>query len=357
MKVLILTRYNRLGASSRLRLLQYSPLLHEKSLDITYSPLFDNRYLQRLYSGKGRDGYALLSAYTKRLARTLTAKHFDVIWLEKEFFPMFPAWIEKILGMLGKPYVVDYDDAVFHNYDLHGNAVVRALLGRKIDHVMKHASVVVVGNDYLYNRARSAGAHRIEILPTAVDVDAYRPHDKSTLSNTFTIGWIGSPSTTRHLQRIESVLIKACSVDGTHLVTVGASPLNFEGIAIEQKPWHEAQEVTDIQSFDVGIMPLPDEPWERGKCGYKLIQYMACGKPVIASPVGINNEIVEHGVNGFLAETTRDWEQALSKLNASPELRVQMGTAGRNKVVREYSTQVVVPKLAQMLRDAAEARP
>lgn len=357
MRILAFTRYSRLGASSRLRMFQYLPHLARRNLDITYSPFFDDQYLQRLYSGEGRNLYDLLRAFTNRFVKMLNAGNFDVIWLEKEVFPILPAWLEKILSMSGKPYVVDYDDAVFHNYDLNNHLIVRKLLGRKIDHVMKNAVLVVTGNDYLASRARFAGAHRVEILPTAVDVGTYKPLEDIPGSDTFTIGWIGSPSTTQHLQLIESALSASCSINGTRLITIGASPLNIESIAAEQKPWQEAREVADIQSFDVGIMPLPDEPWERGKCGYKLIQYMACGKPVIASPVGVNKEIVEHGINGFLAETPKEWEQALAKLKASRELRVQMGMAGRAKVERKFSTQVVGPKLVELLIEAAKSEP
>ena len=116
-------------------------------------------------------------------------------------------------------------------------------------------------------------------------------------------------------------------------------------VPTEHVPWTEAAEVAAIAEFDVGIMPLADEPWERGKCGYKLIQYMACGLPVVASPVGVNRQIVEHGVNGFLAETPTQWDEALRTLLADPALRQRMGQAGRQKVERQFSLQVTGPKV------------
>ena len=125
------------------------------------------------------------------------------------------------------------------------------------------------------------------------------------------------------------------------------------GLPMESVPWTEQTEVASVASFDIGIMPLVDESFERGKCGYKLIQYMACGLPVVASPVGVNRQIVEHGVNGFLAETPAQWEQALHTLLADAGLRQRMGSAGRRKVEAQYCLQVTGPKLASLLKTAA----
>ena len=143
---------------------------------------------------------------------------------------------------------------------------------------------------------------------------------------------------------------------GAGLRIVGARPDAAREGAFVFEPWSEATEVPLIQTFDIGIMPLTDTPWARGKCGYKLIQYMACGLPVIASPVGVNADIVEHGVNGFLADTEEEWAQAISTLLNDRELRRRMGAAGRKKVEAEYSLQVWGPKVAAMIRDVVEGR-
>jgi len=124
--------------------------------------------------------------------------------------------------------------------------------------------------------------------------------------------------------------------------------------SLEILPWTEDTEVSLIQNMDIGVMPLPETPWTRGKCGYKLIQYMACGLPVVASPVGVNCEIVEHGVNGFLAETNEEWRSAVETLLSDADLRRRMGAAGRKKVEDSYSLQVWGPRVAQMLRQVAD---
>ena len=135
---------------------------------------------------------------------------------------------------------------------------------------------------------------------------------RCTCTDVFTIGWIGSPVTECYLQQIAPALSEVCRRNRARVVLVGAQNAQFQNVPVKMHPWSEEGEERDIQSFDVGIMPLPDELWERGKCGYKLIQYMACEKPVVASPVGINQGLVEHGVNGFLASNLQEWVKALS---------------------------------------------
>src|SRR6266542_6639516 len=144
------------------------------------------------------------------------------------------------------------------------------------------------------------------------------------------------PSTVKYLSLIGDVIVDFCRAKKARLIVVGAREAALEGVRAEFRPWSEATEVEDILSFDVGIMPLPDEPWERGKCGYKLIQYMACSRAAIASPVGVNSQLVQTGVNGFLARSDTDWRSALDTLWATPELRARLGRAGRQKVEAEY---------------------
>jgi glycosyltransferase involved in cell wall biosynthesis len=347
-----MTRYGRLGASSRLRSYQYLPFMKKHGIEIEIAPLLDDNYIEDLYSGKGRRKIGILGAYLRRAGRLFGARHFDLIWIEKELFPWVPAWGEVLLDALGIPYVVDYDDAIFHNYDLHPNRLVRFCLGTKIDQVIKRAAVVVVGNDYLGDRARRAGAKRVEYLPTVIDLERYQMALKPR-ETPFTIGWIGSPATAKYIQLVQPALSEVCRNGKARVVLVGSGPVKLADVPVVVLPWSEDSEVAAIQGFDVGIMPLPDEPWERGKCGYKLIQYMACGRPVIASPVGINRQIVEQGVNGFLASDMTDWVTSLNELRDNASLRESMGRAGRSKVEKQYCVQVTAPRLAEILQWAA----
>lgn len=354
MKVLLLSRYDRLGASSRVRSYQYLPYLEGAGLSITVAPMFGDGYLRALYAGRGRVFSEWVSAYFRRVADVLACGEYDVVWLEYEAFPWLPAWAEEWLAWRGIPYVVDYDDAIFHRYDLHRNALVRLALGRKIDRVMRHAALVLAGNSYLAERAQRVGARRVEYLPTSVDVERYRQRS-NTAGEQITVGWIGTPVTARYLYDVADVLAKLQRETGVRVVLVGAGKAEVR-FPCDVRPWSEATEVADLQTFDIGIMPLPDTSWERGKCGYKLIQYMACGKPVVASPVGVNQSIVAQGINGFLAQEPAEWEQALRALIADPALRERMGQAGRRRVEEEFSVQVNAPKLAAWLREVGERR-
>lgn len=351
-RVLVLTRYGQLGASSRVRFFQYLPYLRSQGLELQVETLLDDEYIRRLYSGRQASPAAIGQAYFRRLGWLARSRSFDLLWVEKELLPWLPAWAEGLLDGLGLPYVVDYDDAVFHRYGLHANPLVRTLLGRKIEAVMRHAAVVVAGNDYLAQHARSAGARRVEYLPTVVDLQRYTVQPQPRPG--FRLGWIGTPVTAPNLAQLQPAFADARVRSVVRLVLIGAGgPDPLPGVEKEILPWSEAGEVADIQSFGAGIMPLPDEPFERGKCGYKLIQYMACGLPVIASPVGVNTRIVEPGATGLLASSGSEWTAAILELASNPGLRARLGAAGRARVEQEYSLQVAAPRLLEILRSAS----
>lgn len=354
MKILLLLKYSRMGASSRLRALQYVDHLESEGFDVTVSSLFDDEYLHNLYKYGKRSVFATAQRYLKRLIVLSSTYKYDLIWIEKEIFPYLPAFAEHLLRLQGKPYVVDYDDAIFHNYDLSENSLIRRFLGRKIDKVMRHSACVIAGNAYLAERAKAAGASRVELVPTVVDHQRYTTRN-STDNQRPVIGWIGSPSTQKYVVDIREALDKACKTHDARLMLVGASPQvlsELPGLDVEVVPWSEDREAELIRKMDIGIMPLPDGPWEMGKCGYKLIQYKACSVPVIASPVGMNVDLVNRSQSGLLAGSTADWESALQQLLESAEQRAKMGASGRQAVEETYSLQVQAPVLRRILIEA-----
>jgi len=353
MKVLLLSRYGYLGASSRVRFYQYLPYFRNQGIHVTMSNLLENDYLVDLYGGGRMRLSAIIRAYIRRLRYLLKSSRFNLLWVEYEILPWLPAWGETMLACMGIPYVVDYDDAVFHRYNMHPRHMVRTLLGDKIDIVMRRAALVIVGNDYLGDYAYKAGAKRVEHIPSVVDLDRYNSTMKQE-DPVFTIGWIGSPATAKYLDIVHPALAEVCKKGSARLVLVGSGQFELDGVPAEIHPWSEETEVAEIQDFDVGIMPMPDEAWARGKCGYKLIQYMASARPVIASPVGVAREIVEDGRNGFFATTTTDWVNALSILRNKPGLREEMGKAGRKKVETHYCMQITAPRLASLLRSVTD---
>jgi glycosyltransferase involved in cell wall biosynthesis len=354
MKALMLTRYERSGASSRLRMIQYAETLQAHGIEHSLNPFFNKSYLERLYRERSTLGPAM-TAYADRLGQLRSAGKADLIWLEKEALPWIPWGIERALLPQAVPVVVDFDDAVFHRYDMHRSTSVRRLLGSKLDKLMASASLVTAGNRYLADRAQSAGALRVEIVPTVVDLTAYSQRPEPFSASCPKIGWIGTPSTwSEYMAPMMSMLLQSAEASGARLVAVGAGSAAKTHPLLDNLPWTEDSEVARIQAMDIGVMPLTDTPWARGKCGYKLIQYMACGIPVIASPVGVNAEIVEHGVNGFLVTTEIEWTEALQTLLQDPALRTRMGLEGRRKVERDYSLQVWGPRVAKMLWHIAD---
>lgn len=351
LKILFLTKYTRTGASSRYRTFQYLSHIKRAGVNCEVSPLFGDNYLFSRYKKGHGSALDMFSAFLRRLLSILKAYHADLIVIEYELFPYFPAIFERILKWSGCHYVVDYDDALFHQYDQHRNAIVRTLMRNKIATVMQYADLVVAGNTYLADYAHRAEAKRVEIMPTVVDLDLYPlPAVEAPEQSPFVIGWIGSLSTAQYLQEISQALAEACEDGGVLVRVIGAGVIELQDVPVSIVPWDGATEVATMQTFDVGIMPLPENSWTRGKCGFKLIQYMACGLPVVASPVGANCEIVEHGMNGFLAQTDKEWVQAIFTLRDNPELRKKMGQAGRRKVEEHYSLQVTSPRYVDLMK-------
>lgn len=351
MRVLVLCKYGRLGASSRLRSLQYLPWLEQVGMTCVVSPLLSDYQVEHLYTAGRYPLASLFRSYTRRVRSLLSRRQFDVVWIEKEALPWLPAWFERQL-LRDVPYVLDYDDAIFHNYDQHSSWAVRKLLGCKLDRLMARADLVTVGNDYLADRAVRAGSRRVEIVPTVIDLERYPLRVRTEASTgEVVVGWIGSPATAKYLEMVSEVLNRLCLRHRMRCVAIGAREDQLVGTPFRPAPWHEDTEVSSLCGLDIGIMPLPDAPWERGKCGYKLIQYMGCSLPVVASPVGVNRQIVRNGENGFLADSEVQWEECLERLIVDASLRARMGAAGRERVEQEFCLQVQGPRLARMLRE------
>ncbi|MBG1233236.1 glycosyltransferase family 4 protein [Aestuariivirga litoralis] len=347
-RIAVFAKYGDLAASTRQRLLQYFPQLEAAGFELEVFSLIENAQLQARFEGRGSAAAKMISRYGVRVAQVLASRRHDLIWIYCELFPYLPGFVERLARLSGVPLVYDYDDAIFHQYDGHASSAVRALLGRKLQPVMRQASLVVAGNDYLASYARQF-CDNVAVIPTVIDADEYQL-DLSRQPERKTIGWIGSPSTWNFVKQKLDVLENACAAHDATLKVVGAGA-QADGIDfICNARWRESEEVADIQAMHVGIMPLDDSPFARGKCGYKLIQYMACGLPVVASPVGVNRSIVEHGVNGFLAETPQEWRDALGTILKDRALAKRMGAAGRKKVAREYSVQVTGPRLVALMR-------
>ena len=340
-----------------MRFFQYLPFFESVGILVTAAPLLSDEYVRGLQRNT-KSKLEVTRAYGTRLRALLASRSFDLLWIEKEALPWLPAWLETAFLPKTIPYVLDYDDAVFHYYDQHSNPLVQGLLSGKHPVLMRNAAMVVAGNAYLADFARQAGAKCVEIVPTVIDLARYptvgtSPHGLHPTAPPC-IGWIGQRATASFLLPYKKMF--EC-LESNGMARFGAIGIDAQalGLPMASIPWAADTEVASIQSFDIGIMPLLDEPFERGKCGYKLIQYMACGLPVVASPVGVNCQLVEHGVNGFLAATPAEWDAALRALAMDPALRQRMGRAGRQKVEVQYCLQVTGPRLAELLLSVANS--
>lgn len=363
MRILALTKYAGLAASTRQRFIQYIPFLREHGIEVEVVPLLGDSHLEALNLGRRR-GLGAPIAYMKRVAALLTRRDYDLLWVHFELFPYLPGWAERLAGWRGKPVVYDYDDAIFHIYDSNRNAAVRRLLGRKLEPALSRAAAVVCGNRYIQNYAQRFCPNTI-VIPTVVDTDVYVPAEPGPARPAAPlVGWVGSPSTWLNVEPLIPAIVDALSPFGARFRAVGPGSAATARPGLELADWSEESEVGELQRLDIGIMPLLDRPFQNGKCGYKLIQYMACGVPVIASPVGVNSEIVTHGEHGFLASTPEEWADALRRLLSDADLRRRMGQAGRRRVEERYSLRVQQPRLLALFnsllaegdRPAAAAR-
>jgi glycosyltransferase involved in cell wall biosynthesis len=355
MRVAAFTKYDREAASTRQRVLQYLPHLQRAGIDVEVHPLLDADYVRSLASGTAPSKAAIAEAYARRFAQLLRQKEADLIWVYAELFPWLPAMVERLAFRSGKPVIYDFDDAFFHPYDDHPNRAVRGLLSGKLVPLIEGATAVCAGNAYLGDYAARFNSS-VAILPTVVDIDDYRPAS-GLADRPLTIGWIGSPSTWGFVRPLLPLLAEMCRTRGVLFSAVGAGSAaevdRFDGLTFT--PWSEAGEIAAVQAMDIGIMPLPDEPWARGKSGYKLVQYMACGLPVVASPVGVNSSIIDEGATGFLARDPAEWRTALGRLIDDEDLRRSMGAKGRARAVEAYSLQAHAPRLVEIMRKVRRA--
>ena len=335
MKVTAFTRYGPRAASTRQRFVQYFPALREAGIEVQHCPLLGDDYVAGLVTGDRYPLSRFLEDYGRRVKQLLASRDSDVLWVYAELLPFFPALLER-LAAGGTPIVYDYDDAFFHNYDQSPNPLVRAVLGRKHATLLKRAAACCCGNSYVADFAFRY-CRRTIIVPTVVDTEAYFPAPRD--GGPPTIGWIGSPSTWRGVRPILPVLREIVAAHDARFLVIGAGHAaeadRFPGMELHD--WSEASEIGNVQAMDVGIMPLLDRPFERGKSGYKLIQYMACGLPVVASPVGVNAQIVKDGANGILVSTDAQWREALARLLTDAVLRRRLGASGREQALERYS--------------------
>jgi glycosyltransferase involved in cell wall biosynthesis len=320
---------NREAASSRYRCLQYIPFL--ESAGIVPDVLEVTKGIRERISGFSR------------------LKHFNLVFIQKKLFSL-PNWV--YLRSKSQRIVFDFDDAIIYRDSRRGTGLSKTRL-RRFSRIAKGSELVIAGNTYLGEIAKGF-APRVLMIPTPIDMNRYTER-KPIPSKTIRIGWIGSASTLFYLEKLYPVLRELCrSRKDIQVKVVSDQFPDWHDVPLERKPWLYEEEIQDLHSFDIGIMPLTDDPWAKGKCGFKLLQYMAVGSPVVCSPVGMNAELVQDGMNGLLARNPEEWAKCLRFLIEDPDQGLRLGRAGRKTVIERYGLDLWAKRLVSALKELIE---
>lgn len=356
MNVLFVVPYPIEAPSTRYRVYQYLPYLAEHGINAEVSRFIDSSaFFKRLYQPGGVATKAIyfVQRTLHRLLDLTRVRRYDAVFIQREALPIGPALFEVLTARLGCPIIYDFDDAIYLPHASSANRWVSWLKQpAKTADIIRHSRHVIVGNQALYDYAHQHNS-AITIIPSSINLAAYPPRAHAQAQpDVITLGWVGSGSNLDYLRVIAPALRQLSQSHAIRIEVVGGQ-IELDGLTLDCRPWQLANEISDLHGFDIGLMPLPDTPWTRGKGGFKAIQYMGVGLPVVASPVGINTEIIHHGVNGFLANTTEEWLAALTQLVEDAALRQRLGDAGRATVAARYSTEVNGPRLLQVLQSVA----
>lgn len=344
-RIVYFTKHTNAGPSSRYRSYAYHSFLKANGFDVTVYPLFPSLYLRLFYKSGRKPVLIAFYAYVRRLFLLLFLKRYNLVYIEYELFPYLPFGLEKWLLRKQKRIVIDYDDAVFHNYDNSKNKLIKRWCGDKIYQLVALADVVITGSPYLTKTLLSYAKEVVEI-PTSVSTQLYNATDAAHLSikdkEAFRIGWIGSPTTSRFVLLIKDCLLQLQEIYNSKLVLIGFDKKlekQLEGLHYINYNWQESTEIQLLKTCDVGIMPLPNEPFARGKCGFKLIQYMACGLPMVSTPMEANIKI-NHGNDNLFANTKFEWYSCLSAIIQNKDFYKEAGRKNQEIVHQFYSTEI-----------------
>lgn len=346
---LVQHRYDR-SPGQRFRIEQFLPYMQSNGWEITYSNIISEKddavfYASGHYFGKF---FIMLKAFFHRMKDIRRAKHYDAVFIYREAFMLGTTRFEKKLARLNIPVVYDFDDSIWINDTSIGNKNLSWIKQpQKTKKICRYADVITVGNYFLAKYARQFNSE-VRVFPTVIDTDYHKPCSKDD-SNVITIGWTGTEPTLKHFETAIPVLKSLYRKYGDQIrfrIIVNFT-YHCPEIPVEVVHWNKSTEIKDLSEFDIGIMPLPDNNWTRGKCGFKGLQYMALEIPTVMSPVGVNMDIIQEGKNGCLADTGDEWFEKISALIESPELRKKLGKAGRKTVVEKYSKQAWQEKYLQ----------
>lgn len=340
----------------RYRIEQWEPTLREYGVDITYEP-FENENLNKIIYQSGQLAGKLkesVKGLKRRYDVVRSVRQYDVVYLYREAALLGPPVFERMIKRAGVPIVFDFDDAIFIRYKSPTNGYLSYLkFPGKIKDICRMSSHVITGNEYLADYARQANKN-VTVIPTAIDTNKYHFREKPDTDDKIVIGWTGSHSTVKYLDTLRTVWQRLAKEENFRLRVIGAPHYEIDGVDVEVIKWQSATETEDLQPLDIGVMPLTDDIWTRGKCGMKALQYMALGIPAVCSPVGVNSDIIQDGQNGLLAASTDEWVKKLKSLIRSADFRKKLGAAGRKTIEQTYSAKIQAPRVYQIFASLTE---
>ena len=329
-----------ISPGQRFRFEQYCSFLKEKNISFTISSFYSLSAWQVLYTStsKTKKILAVLTGFLKRVADLFKVWHYSYVYVYREAAPVGPPFFEWFIAkILRKKIIYDFDDAIWIPFKSEYNHAASGLKSfGKVAKICRWSYKISVGNQFLATYAEKYNSN-VYIIPTVVDTEAVHNNLQDQQTQTPSIGWTGTFSTLKYLDLILPALqrLQVC-YDFIFFVIADKDPhlplKNYRFIK-----WIRNNEVADLLHFHIGLMPLLDDEISKGKCGFKAIQYMSLGLPSVVSPVGVNTEIVEDGVNGFICHTLNDWEEKLSLLLMNTPLRIAMGKTARDKIKSKYS--------------------
>ncbi|RKF14742.1 glycosyltransferase [Roseovarius spongiae] len=355
MRVLFVIPHPVEGPSSRFRVYQYIPYLEAAGVECTIRPFVSSAQVNELYrdGNLARKMALTLGGLGRRLRDVWQAGAHDVVFVLREAFALGPPFVENALARRGRALVFDFDDAIYTPSLAYSNPIDRLRDWTKTGKVIGRADTVIAGSRYLADYAARTASGVIEVLPTVVNHEVYAPRPRK--GGAVTLGWIGTPRGSHYVADLMPVFRRLA---GAHprlrMVFIGCAPFDAEGLPIEFRDWSLDREPQDIAEFDIGIMPLTDDEETRGKCGFKLIQYMSSGVAAVGSPVGANREIIEEGESGLFADSPDDWFGALDRLIGDDALRARLAAGGRDRAVARYSLQHTAPEMLRILRETRD---
>src|SRR5581483_3381984 len=344
----------------RFRIEQWEPLLRKAGVEITWAAFEDDELHSTIYKSGGT--FDKLRLVTRAMGRRMTVlrrvRDFDLVYVFREAALLGPAIFEQWAKRAGVPLIFDFDDAVYVPYKSPTNGYLSLLKfgPSKTRAVCRIADHVMAGNPHLAAYARQVNDN-VTVIPTTIDTEKYQIADSWEADGVPVIGWSGSHSTVAHLNTLRGALQKLARRERFRLRVIGTPNYGLEGVDVEAMPWRSQSEIADLKPINIGVMPLPDDRWSKGKCGLKALQYMALGIPTICSPVGVNSEIIRDGENGMLAATEDEWVEKLSQLLCSAELRERIGRTGRATVEAGYSAISQAPRVLRIFESVTAACP